>query len=593
MTTLEENHEPYKCLRAVESVNVKLKRGNIFQVVSNFNGICYVRQKDRCHYINFSNPLDVTQNECLKKSGLLYICASSYIPEELLTISKNGELELYNIEIRQTLWDSNTSFQKDVLETDLWSCSFGSHPKSVLCLNEKRLHSFDLRCEKSVSAEIFSSSHSSCFINEKLLLTKELKMNSFQHVITSNDHLFVIDERYPNKPVMFWNHMLKDYPIYCDISTYQTTATSSDAVILLGTQKEREMMAFFLKSSLSEVQPVSLGPPFLLSSPSDCINSLKLHFINIDDKVARRFRYPLTGLCSVPNHQKCAFTAFQLTSLGDLFYQDFGKTESDFVNNNIERTYHFGTGCVLSPPEKISPYLTDWIESSCVTEEDAPLNTELTELIRVNVDLTDMLSIPDEISTDCVLCRCSSSHRDKNLLALDPCPSCGLSSVYSQQLSEASTNLGVLIGPVLTNTDLSNFDVADLSQFTDPFSKRLLDVWLEADDFNRSQETTFQDVNMESLFLHSSPKTPRVSSLPTNWDSSMTPSMSLEATSMTNIQPFSSLQTTSADFLGSQSITDELIPPSQDTRPLIGETVRTPKDLKLMINKRVKSVIGF
>ncbi|XP_035216444.1 uncharacterized protein LOC118189863 [Stegodyphus dumicola] len=37
MTTLEENHEPYKCLRAVETVNVKLKRGNILQVVSNFN----------------------------------------------------------------------------------------------------------------------------------------------------------------------------------------------------------------------------------------------------------------------------------------------------------------------------------------------------------------------------------------------------------------------------------------------------------------------------------------------------------------------------------------------------------------------------
>lgn len=149
--------------------------------------------------------------------------------------------------------------------------------------------------------------------------------------------------------VIYWNHCLKNPPMYLECADFD----SNISIIVVATQRNPELAAFLCSSEMN-LQPVSLSSPLMLSSPSDCIDSLKFHCNYIEDELSSRFSLPLTGVCVVPHSYKSEFTVLQSTSLGDIFYQDF-KQSSD----SAERTYRVSTGCVLTPPEKILPHLND------------------------------------------------------------------------------------------------------------------------------------------------------------------------------------------------------------------------------------------
>lgn len=181
--------------------------------------------------------------------------------------------------------------------------------------------------------------------------------------------------------------MLNGSPLYCDITTYDTTPDSADVVILLGTQDTQELVSFVVRTRESQVQTVSLTPPLTLSSVTDWADSLRFHGQYLEESVIKRISNPLAGVCAVPHYNKTAFTAFQVTSVGDVFYQDFQKG----CDPKEERTYRVEMGCVLAPPESILPRV------SCLMDipdnfEDIDDDLSSCNLNRINIDVKDFLS---------------------------------------------------------------------------------------------------------------------------------------------------------------------------------------------------------
>ena len=178
---------------------------------------------------------------------------------------------------------------------------------------------------------------------------------------------------------MHWNHCLKNLPVYVECADID----SDVSIITVATQKAPQVALFFC-SNQADIQPVSLSPSLLMSSPSDCIKSLKFHAHYIDDKLSKRFSSPLTGVCVVPHNSELGFTLLQVTSAGDIFYQDYKhSSESD------ERTYHVSAGCTLTPPEKILPHLNELIADS---DSDKKFSNRGETFIDLHVNIDKVLS---------------------------------------------------------------------------------------------------------------------------------------------------------------------------------------------------------
>lgn len=179
---------------------------------------------------------------------------------------------------------------------------------------------------------------------------------------------------------------MNNYPVYCDVANFESNLYS---VVVIASQELQELSAFVIHSSSENIQPISSSHPLSLSSPSDCIDSLKLHCHQVDDKLSLRLSYPLSGICILPYNKEIAFTVFQQTSVGDIFYQDFKQTSADIA----EKTYRVTTGCILTPPEKILPHLKDCMASSNANKEYLECEDYETEQFsRLQINLGKILS---------------------------------------------------------------------------------------------------------------------------------------------------------------------------------------------------------
>ncbi|CAL1265394.1 unnamed protein product [Larinioides sclopetarius] len=547
ITTLKHSSDVYKTFHPVESQRnvVKLDSGGIQQINCAFDGYCYILQDKMTHFVDFNDLSNISHFRCLTQRNIANIGASHYCPLELISTYENGMMEMFNIDKRQTLWAlKNSAFSEGIEKTVPLSCSFGSHPKSVLCITDRQLYSFDVRSDDHKGCVIFSCCHPSCYRNEHLTCMKGLLANPFQYFISSSHHLFLCDERYPNKPILLWNHLLKTSPLYCDVVSYNTTFDSSDAVVLLGTQKSQELVSFSVNSSHSPFQPtVSLQPPLFLSSPSDCFRSLKFHCTDIGEDIVKRLSCSLVGITAIPHNNKAGFTAFQITSLGDVFFQDF-RTDLRVDSQNAERTYKADMGCVLTPPSRISPHLSKWTKNF----KKSQTHSDTYDISRIHVDLKDYLCKRNEVSAECCVCATYKLAHNREIISSESCPTCGLNDTQSEHLMKASNEVN-------TDAQSENCSYSDGLETFPPAS---------------SYNTPVKNLQLSALGV-------------SNITSQLHSQDSL-----------SFMDETMADIsLLSQISMEELVPPSQEIRPVVGETLRTPKQIKTKMSKKIASSAGF
>ncbi|GFY53222.1 uncharacterized protein TNIN_240571 [Trichonephila inaurata madagascariensis] len=564
-TTIEHCNAPFSSFKPVKSDRqvIKLGKDCLQQVTSAVDGYCYVRQNGLIHFVDFTDMSKINHFNCLEQN-VTNIGASQYCPDELVSADKNGRIELNNISSKKPVWSVEKCVYSE-LEKDIPRlCSFGAHPKSVLFNTDRKLFSFDARSEGQNRSLIFSCNHCSCYPDENLTSVKGLVVNPFQHFILSSHHLFLCDERYPQKPILLWNHSLKGCPLYCDVTHFSRIPNSSDTVVLLGTQETQELVSFSVNSSVQST--VSLGPPLFLSSLTDCINSLKFHCVNVEDRIVKRLSHPLIGVAAVSHTNSTGFSAFQLTSQGDIFYQDF---KSDLNNNmgNIERTYRADMGCVLSPPERILPHFSEWTED-CGRSEVSH-NGFISNLNRLNVSLRDILNKQTEGVLACNICKEYGLTHAQNTLN-DVCSTCGLENAINEKLLKTSVQMSLLNGPSSEHSDLTQFDTFPFLEYTDIYSKKILKAWESAEDQN---EDIQESQSVEDCDLPSYPSLKSiydVSAPVRNLRSVTEPDSSREASFQFDSPNCSFFNGTTSDMsLFKQEIMDDIIFPSQDVRPKV------------------------
>ncbi|KAF8794240.1 hypothetical protein HNY73_002238 [Argiope bruennichi] len=175
--TLEHSSDLYKTFHPIDSQKneVKLDSGCIQQIKCSFNGYCYVLQDKMTHFVDFTNLSNISHFTCLTQRNVTNIGASHYCPVELISTYENGMMEMLNVDKKKTLWSVKNSVFSEGFERSVpLSCSFGSHPKSVLCITDRKLHSFDLRSKDHKGCVIFSSYHPSCYKNEFLTVYERI-----------------------------------------------------------------------------------------------------------------------------------------------------------------------------------------------------------------------------------------------------------------------------------------------------------------------------------------------------------------------------------------------------------------------------------
>ncbi|GFR00370.1 uncharacterized protein TNCT_203981 [Trichonephila clavata] len=562
-TTIEHCSKPFSSFKPVKSERqvIKLGKGCLQQVTNAVDGYCYIRQNGLVHFVDFTDKSKI--NHFNLKQNVINIGASHYCPEEFVSADKNGRIELNDINSKKPVWSVENFVYSESANDVPRLCSFGAHPKSVLFVTEKKLFSFDARSEGQNGSVIFSCNHCSCYPEENLISVKGLVVNPFQHFISSSDHLFLCDERYPRKPILLWNHSLKGCPLYCDVTCFSRIPNSSNTVVLLGTQETQELVSFAINSLVQST--VSLGPPLFLSSLTDCVNSLKFHCVNVEDIIVKRLSHPLIGVAAVSHTNSTGFSAFQLTSQGDLFYQDF-KRDLDKNMKNIERTYRADMGCVLTPPECILPHFSKWTKNCGRSEVSC--NAFTGDLNRLNVSLKDILSKPTEGVPACNICKeYGLTHIQETLNNV--CSTCGLENAINEKLLKISVEMSLFNGPSTEHRDLTQFDTFPFLEYTDVYSKKILKAWKSAEDQN--------DDNQESLLAEDSdysvlsyPSSNSNVSTPIRNLSVTEPDSSREAAFQFDSQNTAFFDGTTCDMSSlSQEIMNDIILPSQDVKPKV------------------------
>ncbi|XP_021000739.2 uncharacterized protein [Parasteatoda tepidariorum] len=574
ITTLDEADVLNKHFQAVslEENSPKLHHGYILQISCSVDGYCFVRQKKSCHFVDFNDLHDIKVSRIIEGQKLGSISSSPYCPSDFIVIHEEGNLEFRNTEENECQWSLyKHEYQFPFGKINLAQCSFGSHPQSILCLNEQYLYSFDMRLESNQSSVLLSSDFASCYAHEKFISCKSCAVSPFQHVISTYYRLFVCDERYPKRPVLIYNHMMRGHPMYCDSAIVNNARDSSDVIVILGTQDSNELSSFAIRAQHSIVQPISLSPPLHLSTTTDCAKSLKLHCIPVDDSLEQRLSYPLVGVSVIP-HSNSGYSVFQINSLGDVFYQDFKKDASA-----VEKSHQVSMGCVLTTPDKILPHLSQFMPVSDEGNGLPEYSNDLSE--EVNVDLSKIFSSMNDISAFCKICNPDKDSTITNEAdnTTNICHSCGYTEIESKDISESFNNLSLLIGPTKEPSISEVFDISQFREFNDPYSKKILDVWGLEGNLNSNApvylDTSFATATTSLSAL--SPSTSFSSLTRTN-----TQDTSVQSTSEDDVtklfDDMSSLSSSFNDFSSQESF-DEFVPPSQDIRPVIGETLRKPK----------------
>ena len=158
-----------------------------------------------------------------------------------------------------------------------------------------------------------------------------------QHVVVSDYHLNLVDERYPTNSLIQWSHSLDENNTSNRLKFGQSFKLNNDdgtdtSVIAVGSRERICMLSLAPQPPNHEVvilQPKSLHSPLHVYSFSDCIKFTRLQSTEPFGRSEKRYNQSkFNGLHIVPsNHGK--FSIFGLSNYHDIFCQDFVPKEHE------------------------------------------------------------------------------------------------------------------------------------------------------------------------------------------------------------------------------------------------------------------------
>uniref|UniRef100_A0A3Q0S352 Wu:fj64h06 n=1 Tax=Amphilophus citrinellus TaxID=61819 RepID=A0A3Q0S352_AMPCI len=200
---------------------------------------------------------------------------------EVLVASESGAANLWTVgkgmqKVRAE--DSNLYF--NAKSSWRW-CEFTAHPRVMLYAD--RTGADPASCHTLFRI----SSSAECRSGERLILSRYLgDAHSFHHLITTQYSAYIMDERFPCVPMLKWDHMMQNPPVFCHI--VPGSASSGSAA---GGARTTKVLVEAC---------VSRGPPQALLRPRDSLKHLPVQIPHRMDTATNRLSSPAAGDPSDP-----------------------------------------------------------------------------------------------------------------------------------------------------------------------------------------------------------------------------------------------------------------------------------------------------
>lgn len=202
--------------------------------------------------------------------------------------------------------------------------------------------------------------------------------------------------------------------------------------------------------------------------------------LSFSQATASRLSQPLIGLCSMPHafHPQGGFTVFQMSSVGDLFYQSFFAQETrDDENVQLENKHKQE---LHSEAKALCQKWIDVVDQGIVDIEETRDSERYFEEGEDKREIClDFVFLPEPHSS-CILCNDSQiEEMDDGLEDSGICERCGLDISFSRKLVEHEKSSKVVTKSSLgIQHELRDLKIdPDISKATDPLSKSLLLNW--------------------------------------------------------------------------------------------------------------------
>ncbi|KAG7477123.1 hypothetical protein MATL_G00090790 [Megalops atlanticus] len=319
-------------------------------------------------------PVEVVQTQQVATC----INVSPHIPGELLVTSEDGAAYLW------TLGKGLLKFREE--EGNLYFnaqsswrwCDFSAHPRVMQYADRTGAELTDTRTPENCSYTLFRIGETpACKRGERVILTKYLNdVHDYHHLITTQHSCYIMDERFPCLPMVKWEHMMVDPPMFAQV--LPGSAQGRTNKVLLGSQRSQELM-LLQYSGGGETACCSVGPPQKLLSPRDSLNHLPAHIPHRQQRAQERLGMPTAGFTSVHSGgaEECLFV-LQLSEAGDIFYQML-RPQPDQVTADTPRSgKRSGThsGEPLEPEFASKGSGTAWWDSEAVVSDGDGEDTE-------------------------------------------------------------------------------------------------------------------------------------------------------------------------------------------------------------------------
>ncbi|XP_019638642.1 PREDICTED: TATA box-binding protein-associated factor RNA polymerase I subunit C-like [Branchiostoma belcheri] len=482
--------------RILQCESVKVQNQDMFAVRSNYH----------CTTLSFDSTdgdqgqAKVLQTVHFDKSPTS-VALSPYIAGEVVISTETGAAYLLWADgrLQQVVPDQDSTLNF-VSDNPQRACHFGSHPRLLVYSDSTGVELKDVRSgPQNDRRPLFSLPSRWTMKGERVMFSRTCPTNSFQHVIAMKRSLVIVDERFPQNPLVKWSHMMKSPPVFMDIVSC-TAHNLNSHVILLANQRPQETTCFQYVNEGS-CPPVSVRQPFSVSKVSSwlpCLTSSRQTFSN--GFLERRLQKPLIGACFMRHNSKdSGFSALQMTSMGDMFYQSF-------IPDN--RTGITAGRPTEAGPVSLSPLSTErcssWVDRVISQSQDPdvcypsltrvqykdvakakPLERSSYRLVQMRnaKPLAKAFTAGTSIHPSCTLCKPNSAFVDVDSQD-DSCPSCHHDIKFSTGLSGVHKTNSVLTCQSLGDTEGTQhlqasyeLNLIDPTESSDHLSMVLLKTW--------------------------------------------------------------------------------------------------------------------
>ncbi|KAI8501348.1 TATA box-binding protein-associated factor RNA polymerase I subunit C [Branchiostoma belcheri] len=186
--------------RILQCESVKVQNQDMFAVRSNYH----------CTTLSFDSTdgdqgqAKVLQTVQFDKSPTS-VALSPYIAGEVVISTETGAAYLLWADgrLQQVVPDQDSTLNF-VSDNPQRACHFGSHPRLLVYSDSTGVELKDVRWTMK---------------GERVMFSRTCPTNSFQHVIAMKRSLVIVDERFPQNPLVKWSHMMKSPPVFMDIMT--------------------------------------------------------------------------------------------------------------------------------------------------------------------------------------------------------------------------------------------------------------------------------------------------------------------------------------------------------------------------------------